>query len=792
MDNLPEDLPADLNLMEMRPKIIGARVQRVEDPRLLTGTGQYTADIKLPNMAHLAFRRSEMAHATIDNIDVSAALAVPGVIAVYTAEDFYGQITPPRAESKTEGFHSTPILPLADGKVRHVGEVVVAVVAESRYIAEDAAEHIEIDFTPLPVIADPREAVKNEVLLHDDAGTNVLVDRTFGRGEVDDAFSQAAHIVGGDFRTTRKTASPIEARAAVCEWDRGRRTLTLWSATQVPGVIRDTIGDVFGLSGSHVRVIAPDVGGGFGCKTCLYPEEMVACAAAIKLGQPVKWVSDRMEDLVGTNQAFDEYVHAELAVDAEGHILGLRADVVGDSGAYSIYPWTAALEPVQVISFLPGPYRMPAYAARTRAVATPKTPLGAYRGIGRPTATFVMERLVDLAARAAGIDPVEMRRRNLVQPHEFPYRTGSGLVWDRVGFIESLDAVTDSIGYDDLRAEQLKMREAGRKVGLGVVCYAELGGIGSRIAVAPGMPINTGVETANIRIDATGAITANFGTASNGQGLETTLAQVVAEELGCRVEDVEIRHGDTSLMAHGSGSYASRSAVLAGGAATVSAREVRANVLKVAAMIMEVAESDIDMVGSRIYVPGTDREMTLKQVAHTYYQEMGRLPKEVREEVPLESTRSFDPYLGTAACASHAALVEVDPVTWGVKILKYAAAEDCGRIINPDVADGQMRGGIAQGVGVALLEEIIHDEDGQILTASLVDYVLPSAVEVPIMDVMHVESENPDNGTGFRGLGEGGIIGAPAAIANAIADALDIDIREIPITPEKLFRQTGN
>ena len=787
MDRLPDDL----NEMEARPKIIGARVQRLEDPRLLSGTGQYTADVKLPNMAHIAFRRSEQAHARIVGVDVSAARALPGVIAVYVAADFHGMLTPPRAASKTEGFHTTPILPLAEGKVRHVGEPVAAVVAESRYIAEDAAELVEVEFDPLPVVSDPVEAAKDEVILHEDAGTNVLVDRAFSRGEVDAAFAGAAHVVGGRFRTTRKAPSPMEARACVADWDRGRRTMTLYSATQVPGVVRDTIGDVFGLTGTQVRVIAPDVGGGFGSKACLYPDEMVACAAAMKLGQPVKWVSDRMEDLVSTNQAFDEHVHAELAIDADGRILGLRADVHGDAGAYSIYPWTAALEPVQVISFLPGPYRLPAYAARTRAVATPKTPMGAYRGVGRPSAAFIMERLIDLGARAAGIDPVEMRRRNLVMPEEFPYKTGSGIVWDRSGFIESLDAIVAHIGYDDLRAEQARMRAAGRLVGLGIASYAELTGIGSRIAVAPGMPINTGVEAANIRIDATGAVTANFGTSSHGQGLETTLAQVVAEELGCNVEDVEVRHGDTSLMAHGTGSYASRSAVLAGGAATLSSRDVRSNVLKVAAMIMEVAEEDVDMVGGRIFVPGTDKELSLREVAHTYYQEMGRLPKEVREEVPLEATRSFDPFFGTTACATHAALVEVDPATWGVRILKYAAAEDCGRIINPDVADGQMRGGIAQGVGVALTEEMVHDADGQPLTASFVDYVLPSAVEVPAMDVMHVESAHPDNLTGFRGLGEGGTIGAPAAIANAVADALDIDIREIPMTPEKLFRAMG-
>lgn len=781
----------DINPMDpdARPKIIGARVQRLEDPRLLTGTGQYTADVKLPNMAHVAFRRSDQAHAEIRGMDLDAARAVPGVVGVFVADDLKDTVTPPQAESKTAGFITTPILPLADGKVRHVGEPVVAVVAETRAIAEDAAELVELDLEPLPMAVTPQEALEDGApLVHEEAGTNILVDRAFTRGEVDAAFEAAAHVVGGRFRFTRKAPSPMEGRAAVADWNQGRRSLTLTTATQVPGIIRDTISESFGIPGHRVRVIAPDVGGGFGSKACLYPDEMVACALAIKLGRPVKWVGDRMEDLISTNQAFDEHVEAHLAVDADGNIIGLKADVIGDVGAYSIYPWTAALEPVQVISFLPGPYRSPAYAARTRAVATPKTPQGAYRGVGRPGAVFVMERLIDLAARELGIDPIEMRRRNLVQPEEFPYKTGSGIVWDRSGFTESLEAVAEHIGWDDLRAEQKRLREEGRIIGLGLASYAELTGIGSRIAVAPGMPINTGVESANIRIDSTGSVTASFGTASHGQSLETTLAQIVAEELGCAVEDVEVIDGDTSLVAHGTGSYASRSAVLAGGAATLSAREVRQNVLKVAAQLMEVAEDDVDMIGGRIFVPGTDKETTLREVARTYYQEMGRLPKEVREEVPFESTRSFDPFFGTTASATHGVMLEIDPVTCGVKILKYVVAEDCGRIINPMVADGQVHGGVAQGIGVALMEEILHDEDGQILTASFVDYVMPSAVEVPAMDVLHVESENPDNLTGFRGLGEGGTIGAPAAIANAVSDALGVDVRKLPLTPERIFR----
>ncbi len=775
-----------------RPKFVGARVRRLEDPRFLTGTGRYSADLKLPNMAHVAFRRADRAHARIATIDTAAACALPGVVGVYVAADLHELVTPLRAVSKTAGVVSTPILPLADGKVRYVGEAVVAVVADSRYIAEDAAELIDLVLEPLPASVDPEEAARDGApLLHEEEGTNVLVDRALRRGDVDEAFASAAVTVGGQFRMTRKSPSPIEGRACIADWDIGRRALTLHTATQTPGIIRDTICEVFGLPGHRARVIAPDVGGAFGSKGCLYPDEMTTCALSIMLGRPIKWVGDRLEDLVSTNHAFDERVTAYLALDAEGHILGLRAEMIGDAGAYSIYPWTAAMEPVQVISFLPGPYHMPAFGARARAVATPKTPLGAYRGIGRPAAAFVMERLMDLGARELGLDPLEIRRRNLVRPEEFPYKTGSGIVWEHAGFTECLEAAAAHIDYETLRAEQGEARQQGRLMGIGLASYVELTGIGSRIAVAPGVTLNTGVESANIRIDSTGSVIANFGIASHGQGHETTLAQVVAEELGCRVEDVEVRHGDTTLVAHGTGIYASRGAIVAGGAATLAARALRDNVLHVAAHLMEVSEEDLDLADGRVLVPGTDKELSLREVARVFYREMGRVPKEMREEYDLDATNSYDPDFGTTAAATHAVVVEVDPVTWGVKILKYVVAEDCGRIINPMIVEGQVHGGVAQGVGVALLEEIIHDANGQILSASFVDYLLPTTVEIPAMEVLHVESENPDNLTGFRGMGEGGTIGAPAAIANAVSDALASfggDVRELPVTPERIFR----
>ena len=783
--------PDDIDLT--RPQFVGAKVVRREDPRLLSGAGNYVADIKRHGMLHMAFRRSDHAHAAIRNIDVEAALALPGVVAVYTGGDIAAMANPYQATSRMKNYQATFIPPLAVNRVRYVGEAVVAVVAESRYVAEDALALIDIDYDPLTVLVDPEEALKSGApKLHDDLESNILAEREFARGEVDDAFESAAATAGGRFHFTRTTPVTIEARAAVAEYDKGTRSLTLHCTTQIPGIVRDKLSEIFDLPGPRIRVIAPDVGGGFGGKTSLYSEEIVACAVSRALGRPVKWVSDRMEDLMTTGHAFDEVVYADIAVADDGAIVGLKADVIGDVGAYSIYPWTATIEPVQVVSFMPGPYRIENYAARVRSVATNKTMTGAYRGVGRPISVFVMDRLLDMAARKIGMDPAEIRRRNLVNDDEFPYKAASGLVWDKSAFQACLREAKDGIGYDDLRREQESARAEGRWVGIGVASYAELTGVGSRIAVAPGMPINTGTETCNVAIDSTGAVTASFGIASQGQGMETTLAQVVAEELGVKVEDVDVILGDTSAVSHGTGTYASRGAVFGGGAGTLAAQAVREKIVRVAGHLLEAAEEDIETGDGNVWVKGTDRAMTVRDLARALYSDMGRVPKDMRDEIDnLEATKVYDPFFGTTTAATHMCLVEIDPETYKVGIGKYIVVEDCGRVINPMIADGQAHGGVAQGIGVALMEEVVHDDNGQVLTASLVDYVVPSAVEVPSMDVVHVEAELPGTIGGFRGLGEGGTIGAPACIANAISDALSplgIEITEIPATPERIFR----
>src|SRR5215470_5604140 len=709
--------------LDLRPKLIGARIKRTEDPRLLTGLGSFVDDRQVPNVLHVAFRRSDHAHARIRAIDTAAARAAAGVAAVFTASDFAETVKPLRATSRMKGYYATPIRALAHEKVRYVGEPVAGVIAESRYLAEDAAERLAIDFEPLPHTGDPVEAARpGAPLLHEEAGTNVLVAREFRRGDVDAALAAAAVRVKARFRMRRRTPLALEPRACLAEYDRSRDALTLYSTTQVPGIIRDSLAEALDMPGHRLRVVAPDVGGGFGSKA-------------------------------------------------------------------SIYPWTAALEPVQVVSFLPGPYRIENYHGRVRAVATAKAPTGPYRGVGRPTSTFVMERLMDMAASKLGLDAKEIRLRNLVGASELPYKVASGIVWDKSGFQECLHVACDTIGYDALRVTQKKARARGRWFGIGLASYAELTGIGSRISVAPGMPINTGTEMANIRIDSTGAITAAFGVASHGQGLETTLAQIVAEHLGARFEDIRIVHGDSAAVPGGTGTYASRSLVLAGGAATLAARAVRERVLNAASHLLEAAAIDLIAEGGKISVIGTDRSVTFKDVARAVYSEMGRLPPEVRGE--LAATKSYDPVFGTTTSATHIATVEIDPETFEIKVDRFAVAEDCGRLVNPLIVDGQVHGGVAQGIGAALYEEVIYDDQGQINTASLVDYLVPSACEIPPIQVVHLESESPTTLGGFRGMGEGGTIGSPAAIANAVNDALSplgIEINELPITPERLFR----
>src|SRR6202166_3310918 len=773
----------------LRPRHVGMPIRRTEDPRLLTGNGEYTADRKPDRALHVAFRRSEQSHADIVRIDVAKARAAPGVVAVFTADDIADDYSPVIPVSRMPNYYATPITALASKKGRYVGEAVVAVIAEDRYLAEDALELIDIGYEPLGVVTDPEFAVSGDApLLHEEAATNVLIAREFRKGDAAADLATAHVRVRDRFQMTRKAPLAMEPRSYSAEFERKRESITLYASSNIPGIVRDALAESLDLPGSRLRVVAPDVGGSFGSKGSLYPEEIFMCVAARKLRRSLKWTADRLEDISSSSQAFAEIIDAEMGFDENGIAVALEADVIGDVGAYSIYPWTCGLEPVQVVSFLPGPYKIRSYRGAVRGVATNKPPTGPYRGVGRPISTFVAERLMDMGARALGIDPFEIRRRNLVQPDEFPFRIASGIIWDKTGFVECLEAAAQAADYEKLRKQQRAARAEGRYFGIGVATYAELTGIGSRIAVAPGMPINTGSETAQIRLDSTGAITAAFGVASHGQGLETTLAQIIADDLGARFGDIRVVQGDSDAVPMSTGTYASRSAVLGGGAAKHASLILREKIKKVASHLLDAAADDIEILGGRATVKGTDRAVTFKQIAKAVYSDMRTLPIEARQE--LEASYTYDPINGTTAGATHLVALEVDPATCFVRIHSYLVVEDCGRIINPMIVDGQVHGGVAQGIGAALYEEMIYDEDGQLMSASLADYVIPSAVEIPHIDVIHIESCSAVAG-GFRGMGEGGTIGAPAAIANAVSDALSplgIEINELPATPERLFR----
>jgi carbon-monoxide dehydrogenase large subunit len=553
-------------------------------------------------------------------------------------------------------------------------------------------------------------------------------------------------------------------------------------------MVRDALAELLQMPRHRVRVVAPDVGGGFGMKSALYPEEVSVSAMARLLARPVKWIGDRREDLLTSTQAWDEEIDAELAVEADGRIRGLKAAVWADIGAYSVYPWTASIEVIQVLAFLPGPYRVPHFHAEGWGVASNKAPMGPYRGVGRPVSTFVMEGLLDRAARRLDMDPAAIRRANVLEAHELPYRAPSGIVWDSGSFAESLERACEQIEYPRLRAEQRRDASARRHTGIGIASYVELTGVGSAIPASPGADIATGTEGATVRVDPGGTVTATFGLACHGQGHETTLAQVIAQELGIKLEDVRVVHGDTDAGPVGSGTYASRSAVIGGGAAILASRAVREKALAIAAHRLEAAAHDLELAGGVASVRGApDRHVTLAEIAQCAYAGTKRLPQGM--EPGLEATRFYDPYIGTAANATHIAVVEVDVDLSAVTLSRYVVVEDCGRIINPLIVEGQAIGGVAQGVGAALLEEVVYDH-GQLVTGSLMDYLIPSAAEMPRVEVVHLEHPSPSTLGGFKGVGEGGTIGAPAAIANALADALaplGIEITELPITPDRLF-----
>jgi carbon-monoxide dehydrogenase large subunit len=771
---------------------VGAAVRRLEDPRLVTGRGRYLDDLAPAGLLHAAFVRSPHGHARVVSVDAEAARAVPGVVAVLSGRDLagVGALEPRLAAA---GFAATRWPPLGPERVRFAGEPVAVVAARDAYVAADAAELVAVDYEPLPVLAGIDAALAaGAPALHDAVPDNVLMRHEHRRGDVDGAFARAAHVVRETFDHGRVSASPLEPRGVVAHWEDDG--LTVWASTQVPWVLRAVLARLFGLPESRVRVVAPDTGGGFGQKMHTLPEDLAVVALSRATARPVKWTETRRENLMAASQAREQRVSAELAADAGGVILAVRARVSSDAGAYHVYPLTASLEPLGTAGILPGPYRVPAYAFEVSAVATNKPPVGAYRGVGMTMGVFVMERMLDLLAERLAVDPVEIRMKNLISRDEYPYTSSAGFVYDSGDLPGALDRAIALSGYDAMRARQAEARRHGRLVGVGVSCYVESTGIGARTFRSRGMADMPGPEAATVRMEADGSVRCLVSYPSQGQGHATTVAQIVADRLGVAPGAVRLSQPDTAVASAGSGTFASRGAVAQMVTVERAAAAVRAKLLAIAAGWLEASAADLVLDDGRITVRGApDRGVALGEIARlAHYPPAGGLPGGAAPG--LEATVAHDLPGPTFAGAAHIAEVEVDPETGRVAVKSYTVVEDGGPLINPMIVEGQVHGAVVQGIGEALSERLVYDETGQALSGTFMEYGLPQAADVPALTVDHVETPSPLTPGGVKGVGEGGTVGAPAAVANAVADAvrpLGARVVALPIRAETLVRPSA-
>ena len=731
----------------------------------------------MPGLLHAAFVRSVHAHAEVRRVDIARARGAPGVAVVLSGQDLAEWVRPLSPRLEGPGFWPTEWPALAPDRVRFVGEAVAALCAESAALVTDACELVEVDYEPLAPLADLESALATGApLLHDGVPGNVLFRRSDSRGDVDAAFARAAVILRETFRHGRCSPSPLEARGLIASWE-GER-LTVWTGTQAPHIVGVALARAFHLSEGHVRVIVPDTGGGFGQKMNVLPEDLAVAALARVAGRPVKWLETRCENLAAASQAREGSVDIEAAADRDGVLLALRARVVSDNGAYHIHPVTAALEPPGTASIIPGPYRTPAYAWEALAIATNKPPLGAYRGVGMTMGAFVMERTLDFLAERLGLDAADIRRRNLIPRDAYPFTSAAGLVYDSGDFPKALEMALELAGYDALKRERDEARSLGRLLGVGISCYTEYTGMGSATYRQRGMVEVPGPEAARVSVEADGTVRCLLSFSSQGQGHATTAAQIVADELGVPLTQVVVSQPDTDETPGGSGTFASRGAIALSGAAGVAAVTLQKKVLDLAAELLEASAADLDLRGGRVTVRGMpDRGVSLAEVARA------------AGAAGLEVTERFDPPGPTFSGAVHVASVEVDAGTGRVTVRRYVVVEDCGPVINPMIVEGQIHGAVAQGIGEALGERLVYDESGQLLTGSLMDYALPAAADLPSFTLGHLETPSPLTPGGRKGMGEGGTIGAPAAIANAVADAvkpLGVRVTSLPILPEAL------
>ena len=777
----------------------GERVERREDRRLLTGNGRYTDDFA-PHAAHAAFVRSDYAHARIVDVDVSGALAVDGVHAVYTHEDLEGRFADPLPLIIP---HEAIVAPrtqyaLAKDEIRHIGEIVAMVVAEDRYVAEDAAGAIRVEYEPLPVVADlARAAEQDAPLVHGDRPDNVMGRVSEEHGDVEAGLAAADHVFRWHFDIQRSASMPLEARAIVARFD-DEGGLLMHDSTQAPTGVRAGLGLLFDLSIEKVQVVAPDVGGGFGVKVIqFYPEEVLVPLAAHRLGMAVKWTEDRREHFIGSTQERRQIHDVTVGLSEDGRILGLETSFLHDSGAYCPY---GLIIPIITAAQLPGPYKLENYRYDFTALFTNTVPTSPYRGAGRPHAAFVMERVMDRAAAELGLDRAEIRRRNLIQPDEFPYdvgvtyQDGGPTVYDSGDYPGGLELLLREVGYEEFPERRQTAEAEGRSIGLGFACYVEGTGIGP-------------YEGAAVDVQIDGSVTVSTGLSSQGQGHETIFAQIVAGDLGVPMERIRVTTGDTRRFGWGVGTFASRTAVVAGNAVAKASHTVRRQAEELAARMLEADPEDLEFADGNVHVVGSPgRGVALGQLSavsnplrYAYGTESAEAARLTRlayaqQDVPLpegttpglNAVEYYSPKSGVFGYGIHAAVVEIDPDTCEIRILDYVVMHDCGRIINPTIVEGQIYGGFAQGLGGALYERIAYDEDGQLQNASFMDFLMPYATEVPEPRLHHTETPSPNNELGVKGVGEAGTIPVAAAIANAISDALGMPIDRMPISPSEL------
>ena len=779
-------------MTETARRYMGNSVLRKEDPPLLTGHADFTDDIRLPGMLHFALLRSPHAHARIRSIDASAAMERPGVVAVFTGEDLAGEwaIGIPTGWPVTEDIKIPDHWPLARGEVNHAGDGVAVVVATDRYRAQDALESIEVDYEVLPAVVDVEAALEEgSPLVHEDLGTNKCYTWPLGTGDIDRAFEEADVVVRGRYVQQRLIPSAIEPRAVVVNPEPATGNLTVYTSTQVPHFVKDILAIMCGVSDTKLRVVAPDVGGGFGGKLNVYAEEALALALARRLKVPVKWVEERSENHVASTHGRGQVQHIELAARRDGKILGMKVRLLADMGAY-LQLLTPGIAIFGSFTY-PGLYTFDAYSFECTGVFTNLTPTDAYRGAGRSEAAYAHERIMDDLARELNMDPAELRIKNLIPPFDEPTTTPAGVMYDSGDYETCMRKALDLADYDTLRAEQRRRRESGdvMQLGIGIGNFTESGGL-SPSKVAAGVRLQSGGwEAASVRMFASGKVEVVTGTSPHGQGHETSWSQIAADAFGVDVDDVEVLHGDTAVSPYGRDTYGSRSLAVGGVALSLACGKVIDKAKKIAAHMLEAAEDDIEFEAGRFAVagsPGTN--VTIQEVAGAAYL-ADNLPDGM--EPVLSESHFFDPPNFTWPYGTHVCVVEVDTETGSVKITKYVAVDDCGPVVNPAIVDGQLHGGIAQGIAQALYEEAVYDDGGNLITGSMMNYMIPGAPEIPNMILDRTETPSPTNPMGVKGIGESGAIAAQPAVINAVIDALShlgVTHIDMPASPWKVWR----